>query len=97
MKIYLKIVDEKLAEKEKKVKDQQKQVDLAQKQVDAATQEVFQRKKIWKNSKCTKCNGETEVRYWTTPKRSGGARRAGIFHSHDAQTRRRAQKKKQPK
>ena len=36
MKTYLKIVEEKLAEKTKKVVDQQKQVDLAQKQVDLA-------------------------------------------------------------
>ena len=36
-KAYLKIVDEKLADKEKKVVEQQKQVDIAQKQVDAAT------------------------------------------------------------
>ena len=45
LKGYLKIVDEKLAEREKKVVEQQKQVDLAQTQVDLATDELFQRKK----------------------------------------------------
>lgn len=45
MKTYLKVVDEKLAEKEKKVKEQQKQVDLAQKQVEVATEAMYQAKK----------------------------------------------------
>ena len=45
MKVYLKVVDEELLEKEKKVTEQKKQVDLAQNQVDLATTEMFQRKK----------------------------------------------------
>ncbi len=45
MKMFLKIVDATLAEKQKKVDDQKKQVDLAQKQVEVATQEMYQRKK----------------------------------------------------
>ena len=48
MKAYLKVVDGKLIEKEKRVADQQKQVDLAQKQVDAATDDLFQKKKDFK-------------------------------------------------
>lgn len=44
-KTYLKIVDEKLLDKEKKVQEQQKVVDLAQKQVDLATDDLFQKKK----------------------------------------------------
>ncbi len=68
MKVYLKIVDEKLAEKEKKVNEQQKQVDLAQKQVDAATQEVFQRKKDLEKLEMHKVEWEKEVRYWTEQK-----------------------------
>lgn len=68
MKTYLKIVDEKLAEKEKKVQDQQKQVDLAEKQVEAATQEVFQRKKDLEKLEMHKAEWEKEVRYWTEQK-----------------------------
>jgi len=45
MKVYLKIVDEKVKEKKKKVADQQKNVDLAQAQVDLATDDLFQKKK----------------------------------------------------
>lgn len=45
MKVYLKIVDEKLAAAEKKVLDAKVKVDAAQKQVDVATQAVFQCKK----------------------------------------------------
>lgn len=68
MKSYLKIVDEKLVDKEKKVKEQQKQVDLAQKQVDAATDEVFQRKKDLEKLEMHKLEWEKEVRYWTEQK-----------------------------
>ena len=67
-KVYLKIVDEKLAAREKKVIDQKKQVDLAQKQVDAATQEVFQRKKDLEKLEMHRTEWEKEVRYWTTQK-----------------------------
>ena len=68
MKVYLKIVDEKLAEKEKKVKEQQKQVDLAQKQVDLATQEVFQKKKDLEKLEMHKTEWEKEVHYWVEQK-----------------------------
>ncbi len=68
MKAYLKIVEEKLAEKQKKVNDQQKQVDLAQKQVDAATNELFQRKKDLEKLEMHKKEWEKEVRYWTEQK-----------------------------
>ncbi|HSX10969.1 MAG TPA: type III secretion T3S chaperone [Chlamydiales bacterium] len=68
MKVYLKIVDEKLAEKEKKVVDQQKQVDLAQKQVDLATDELFQRKKDLEKLEIHKQEWEKELRYWTEQK-----------------------------
>ncbi len=44
-KVYLKIVNDDLAQKQKKTKECQKQVDAAQKQVDAATETLFQRKK----------------------------------------------------
>ena len=67
-KAYLKIVDEKLADKEKKVVDQQKQVDIAQKQVDAATDELFQRKKDLEKLEMHKKEWEKEVRYWTEQK-----------------------------
>ncbi len=68
MKVYLKIVDEKLAEKEKKVKDQQKQVDVAQSQVDAATKELFQRKKDLEKLEIHKGEWEKEVKYWVEQK-----------------------------
>ena len=45
MKSYLKVVDGRLAEKEKAVKKEQTQVDLAKKQVEVATAEMFQKKK----------------------------------------------------
>ncbi|MEN9654232.1 MAG: hypothetical protein RL235_344 [Chlamydiota bacterium] len=45
MKVYLKVVDETLAEKEKKVQAQQKQVDAAQQQVDVATDDMLQKRK----------------------------------------------------
>lgn len=68
MKSYLKVVDTKLAEKEKKVVEQQKQVDLAQKQVDIATDELFQRKKDLEKLEMHKQEWEKEVRYWTEQK-----------------------------
>lgn len=68
MKVYLKIVEEKLAEKQKKVAEQQKQVDLAQKQVDVATDELFQRKKDLEKLEIHKQEWEKEVRYWTEQK-----------------------------
>ncbi len=68
MKVYLKIVDEKLAEKEKKVIEQQKQVNLAQSQVEAATQEVFQRKKDLEKLEMHRAEWEKEARYWTEQK-----------------------------
>ncbi|HSX26925.1 MAG TPA: hypothetical protein VLE89_07980, partial [Chlamydiales bacterium] len=68
MKVYLKTVDEKLAEREKKVVEQQKQVDLAQKQVDLATDELFQRKKDLEKLEMHKKEWEKEVRYWTEQK-----------------------------
>lgn len=40
MKVYLKVVQERLAVEEKKVKDQQDQVDLAQKNLDLAKEEL---------------------------------------------------------
>lgn len=68
MKAYMKIVDEKLQEKEKKVQEQQKQVDLAQKQVDIATDELFQRKKDLEKLEIHKKEWEKEVQYWATQK-----------------------------
>jgi hypothetical protein len=68
MKIYLKVVEGKLVEKQAKVTEQQKQVDLAQKQVDLATEEVFQRKKDLEKLEMHKQEWEKEVRYWTEQK-----------------------------
>ncbi len=60
MKGYLKIVDEKLLEKEKKVKEQQKAVDLAQKQVEVATQEMYQAQKDLEKIEIGKAEVEKE-------------------------------------
>lgn len=68
MKIYLKVVDDQLKEKEKKVTAQQKQVDLAQKQVDLATEELFQRKKDLEKLEMHKAQWEKEVHYLTEQK-----------------------------
>jgi flagellar biosynthesis chaperone FliJ len=68
MKVYLKVVDAKLAEKEKKVVDQQKQVDIAQKQVDVATDELFQRKKDLEKLEIHRKEWEKEIQYWLDQK-----------------------------
>jgi len=68
MKVYLKLVDEKVAEKERKVLDAQKAVDQAQKQVDLATEEMFQRKKDLEKLEMHKEEWEKEMRYWTERK-----------------------------
>jgi len=70
MKVYLKVVDAKLAEKEAKVKEQQKQVDIAQKQVDVATDELFQRKKDLEKLEIHRKEWEKEMQYWVEQKES---------------------------
>jgi flagellar biosynthesis chaperone FliJ len=70
MKGYLKIVEERLTEKEKRVREQQKQVDTAQKQVDVATEEMFQRKKDVEKLEMHRAEWEREVRYWAEQKES---------------------------
>jgi hypothetical protein len=67
-KAYLKIVDEKLAEKQKKVLEQQKMVDAAQKQVDIATDDLFQKKKDLEKLELHKKEWEKEVGYWIQQK-----------------------------
>ena len=71
MKVYLKLVEETLAEKEKKVVAQKKEVDLAQQQVDAATAELFQRKKDLEKLELHKEEWIKEVHYWTIRKEAG--------------------------
>lgn len=68
MKAYLKVVDGKLAEKEKKVTEQQKAVDAAQKQVDLATEQVFQRKKDLEKLEMHKTEWRKEKLYETSKK-----------------------------
>ncbi|MBS0626180.1 MAG: type III secretion T3S chaperone [Verrucomicrobia bacterium] len=70
MKAYLKIVDEKLAEREKKVADQKKVVEAAEKQVEVATEEMYQRKKDLEKLEIHKKEWEKEVKYWTEQKES---------------------------
>lgn len=68
MKAYLKVVDAKLAEKEKKVVEQQKAVDAAKKQVDLATQQVFQKKKDLEKIEMHKTEWQKEMKYVETQK-----------------------------
>ncbi len=68
MKVYLKLVDERLMEKEKKVLEAQRTVDLAQKQVDAATEDLFQKKKDLEKLEMHKVEWEKEMRYLTERK-----------------------------
>jgi hypothetical protein len=63
-KIYLKIVEEKLAEKEKKVSEQKKKVDAAQKQVDLATDDLFQKKKDLEKLEIHKKEWQQEIGIW---------------------------------
>jgi hypothetical protein len=67
-KVYLKIVDERLAEKEKKVVAEQKNVDAAQKQVDIATDDLFQKKKDLEKLEIHKKEWEKEMGYWVQQK-----------------------------
>ncbi|MBI5272904.1 MAG: type III secretion T3S chaperone [Chlamydiia bacterium] len=67
-KVYLKVVDEKLAERQKKVTDQKKVVDAAQQQVDQATDDLFQKKKDLEKIEIHKKEWEKEMRYWVEQK-----------------------------
>lgn len=71
MQSYLKVVKERLIEKEKKVTQEQAQVDLAQKQVDLATDELFQRKKDLEKLQMHKKEWQKEADYWTKRKEAG--------------------------
>lgn len=73
MRLYLKTVDEKLAEKERKVESQKRQVELAKKQVEAATAEMYQRKKDLEKLEIHKKEWEKEAEYWVE-------RKEGIEH-----------------
>lgn len=68
MKAYMKVVDGKLAEKEKKVTDEKRNVDLAKKQVDLATADMFQKKKDLEKLEMHRAEWEKEVHYWTERK-----------------------------
>ena len=63
MKVYSKIVEEKLKEKKKKVDAQQKVVDAAQVQVDLATDDLFQKKKDVEKLELHKKEWEKEEKY----------------------------------
>lgn len=63
MKVYLKVVDEKVAEKERKVRDQKVQVDNAVKQVEIATQNMYQKKKDVEKIEMHRKEWEKEVAY----------------------------------
>lgn len=93
MKIYLKIVDEKLVAAEKKVVDAKGKVDLAQKQVDAATQEVFQRKKDVEKLEMHKVEWEKEMEYFIVQKEATEQDEQG---SSTHTTRKRTEAKRNP-
>lgn len=63
MKMYLKVVEEKLTDKKKKVAAQQKVVDAAQAQVDLATDDLFQKKKDLEKLELHKKEWAKEARY----------------------------------
>jgi flagellar biosynthesis chaperone FliJ len=63
MKAYLKVVDERVAEKKKKVEAGQKAVDTAQAQVDLATDDLFQKKKDLEKLELHKKEWEKESAY----------------------------------
>ncbi|MDP1609208.1 MAG: type III secretion T3S chaperone [Chlamydiales bacterium] len=68
MKLYMKVVDQQLAEKEKKVTEQKKVVDAAQKQVDVATADMFQKKKDVEKLEMHKTQWQKEAQYATQQK-----------------------------
>lgn len=68
MRAYLKVVQGRLAEKEKKVEAQKKVVDMAKKQIEAATQEMFLRKKDMEKLEMHRTEWEKEAKYWIESK-----------------------------
>lgn len=66
MKNYLKVVDERLAEKEKKVEDQRKKVTAAKTQVQIAKDDLLQKQKDVEKMEIHKKEWEKEVRHWMT-------------------------------
>ncbi len=98
-KFYLKVVDERLAEKEKKVKEQQKQVDLAQKQVDLATDDLFQKKKDLEKIEIHKKEWEGEMGYWVQQKEAIEHDEQGAqmhqLHKREANQRKKNREKKE--
>lgn len=94
MKVYLKIVDERLVAAERKVTDAKGKVDLAQKQVDAATQEVFLRKKDVEKLDMHKVEWEKEAKYFVVQKEASEHDEQG---SSTYTTRKRAEAERQKK
>jgi len=98
-KFYLKIVDEKLVEKEKKVLEQQKQVDAAQKQVDIATDDLFQKKKDLEKLELHKKEWEKEMKYWIEQKEGIEQDEQGtsshLLRKREAQIRKKDREKKE--
>lgn len=68
MKNYLKVVDERLAARQKKVQDQLKNVQFAQKQVEAAKADLFQKKKDVEKIELHKKEWEKEMGHWVQKK-----------------------------
>ncbi len=66
MKNYLKVVDERLAEKEKKVEEQRKKVAAAKTQVQIAKDDLLQKQKDVEKMEIHKKEWEKEVRHWMT-------------------------------
>jgi hypothetical protein len=61
-KRYLKVVDEKLSQKEIKVKEQQKQVDAAQNQLEEARKDLFKKQQAVEKLKIHRKEWEKEMR-----------------------------------
>jgi|GEM_PF-252385 len=97
MKAYLKVVDEKLAEKKKKVAAQQKTVDTAQKQVDLATDDLFQKKKDLEKLEMHKKEWQKEMGYWVEQKEAAehDEQGAATYHILKQAEKKRKQKKEE--
>ena len=70
MKVYLKVVEEQLQEKEKKVAAQKKNVEKAEKQVEIARQDLFAKQKDLEKLEIHKKEWLREAAYWSDRKQA---------------------------
>jgi hypothetical protein len=68
MKSYLKVVDDRLSEKERKVREQKSRVETAKKQVAVATSEMYAKKKDVEKLEMHRAEWEKELKHWMEQK-----------------------------